>query len=151
MKKMRAKDPLGGKGKVTSNYGKRKSFEAKEYKSDNKHNGIDIATKAGTRVKAIEKGTVTKSKAHKGGFGNIVEVKHANGQKSLYGHLQKSGKINKGRKVAKGGAIGKVGSSGMSTGPHLHLSISKRGKSPLVNKLKNTENPKKYIRKSKSK
>jgi murein DD-endopeptidase MepM/ murein hydrolase activator NlpD len=147
--KLKFIDPLGGKGKITSNWGKRKPFKAKNFVSDPIHNGMDIGGKSGTRVKAMAKGKVIKSGKNKDGYGNVVIVKHSNGQQSLYGHLRGKGKAKKGITIKKGGTIGKLGNSGMSTGSHLHITISKKGKSALKNNLKDTINPRKVIKRKK--
>ncbi len=92
------------------------------------HLGIDYAAPSGTPVSTIGDGVVTKSQ-YSGGFGNYVEVKHANGYVSSYGHLLKYGRgIKRGVRVKQGQVIGYVGSTGLSTGPHLDFRIKKDGK-----------------------
>jgi murein DD-endopeptidase MepM/ murein hydrolase activator NlpD len=57
-----------------------------------------------------------------------VIVKHDDGKRSLYAHLNKIN-TKRGKKVDAGQKIGKVGSTGNSTGPHLHFEVrSKNGK-----------------------
>lgn len=57
------------------------------------------------------------------GIGNAVFIKHADNLYSQYCHLQ-SICVNVGDTVARGQTIGTVGSSGESTDPHLHFSLS---------------------------
>ncbi|MDP3276542.1 MAG: M23 family metallopeptidase [Deltaproteobacteria bacterium] len=58
------------------------------------------------------------------GLGNFVALAHANGQRSLYGHMRRGSiTLRVGDRVACGAAVGLVGSSGNSTGPHLHFEV----------------------------
>jgi murein DD-endopeptidase MepM/ murein hydrolase activator NlpD len=60
----------------------------------------------------------------KSGYGNVVEVTHANGLITRYAHL--SGFLSEeGQAVNTGTPIAKVGSTGRSTGPHLHFEVRK--------------------------
>lgn len=64
-----------------------------------------------------------------GGSGNGITIKCADGKTVSYGHLQ-SIKVKKGEHVNARTVIGTVGSTGCSTGPHLHFSITdSKGKS----------------------
>jgi len=89
------------------------------------HLGIDYAAPTGTPVSSIGDGTVVKAQLN-GGYGNYVEIRHANGYITGYGHLSKYGRgIKKGVRVRQGQIIGYVGSTGLSTGPHLDFRIQK--------------------------
>jgi len=91
------------------------------------HHGLDYSAPIGTPVSSIGDGVVT-YKGWKGGYGNLVEIRHKNGFKTRYGHLKTFAKgINKGGKVKMGQLIGYVGSTGLSTGPHLHFELHKNG------------------------
>jgi hypothetical protein len=58
------------------------------------------------------------------GFGNYVQLAHANGRTTLYGHLKKfSLLVNVGDVVGCGDKLGEMGSSGNSSGPHLHFEV----------------------------
>jgi murein DD-endopeptidase MepM/ murein hydrolase activator NlpD len=84
------------------------------------HKGVDLAAPTGTRIKASGDGEV-EFMGVKGGYGNVIVLKHPNGIKTVYGHLSRfSEAIRKGDKVAQGDIIGYVGMSGLATGPHLH-------------------------------
>lgn len=82
------------------------------------HGGWDIAGPTGTPIYAATGGTVTYS-GWKGGYGNFIEVRQADGSYQRYGHM--SGlNVSKGDTVEPGEQIGKMGSTGNSTGSHLH-------------------------------
>jgi murein DD-endopeptidase MepM/ murein hydrolase activator NlpD len=61
------------------------------------------------------------------GFGKCVIIEHANGLRTLYGHLN-TVMVHVGQKVKRNQYIGRVGSTGRTTGPHLHFTIWKDGK-----------------------
>jgi murein DD-endopeptidase MepM/ murein hydrolase activator NlpD len=91
------------------------------------HHGLDYVAPRGTPVSAIGNGTVT-FKGWKGGYGNLVEIRHMNNFKTRYGHLSRFAKgMYQGKKVKMGEVIGYVGSTGLSTGPHLHFELHKNG------------------------
>lgn len=104
------------------------------------HLGIDYAAPAGTPVDAVADGTVAFA-GRKGGFGNYVEIKHANDYLTAYGHLKSFGKgIKKGARVTQGQTVGYVGSTGLSTGPHLDFRIKHKNKFVDFLKMKNRNN-----------
>jgi murein DD-endopeptidase MepM/ murein hydrolase activator NlpD len=91
------------------------------------HHGLDYCAPIGTPVSAIGNGVVT-YKGWRGGYGNLVEIKHMNNFKTRYGHLSKFANVlYKGKKVKMGELIGYVGTTGLSTGPHLHFELHKNG------------------------
>lgn len=96
------------------------------------HTGIDIGASSGSKIVACGSGTVTKATTY-GGYGKCVIIDHGGGIISLYGHMS-SISVKKGQKVTAGQQIGKVGSTGVSSGPHLHLEFSVNGqtKDPLT-------------------
>jgi murein DD-endopeptidase MepM/ murein hydrolase activator NlpD len=58
------------------------------------------------------------------GTANLVQVRHADGLRAVYGHLRKgSVAVSVGQQVAAGAVLGVVGSSGCSTAPHLHFEL----------------------------
>jgi murein DD-endopeptidase MepM/ murein hydrolase activator NlpD len=102
------------------------------------HLGIDYAARPGRAIVASSSGTIS-YKGWKGGYGRVIEIKHANGIKTLYAHMRGFAKgMKKGRKVKQGKTIGYVGTSGRSTGPHLHFGLYKHGKAV---------NPGRYVQK----
>lgn len=91
------------------------------------HTGIDLAAPAGAAVRAATGGT-----AHvgydSGGAGLYVAVDVGSGVRILYCHLFTAA-VRSGQPVAAGEIIGAVGSSGLATGPHLHLEVQLNGRS----------------------
>ncbi|MGD1851074.1 MAG: M23 family metallopeptidase [Cyanophyceae cyanobacterium] len=86
------------------------------------HAGTDLAAAMGTPVTAVLSGKVTWSN-FLGGYGLAVALEHKDGtQKTLYGHLSEVF-VKPGDSVKQGDVIGRVGSTGLSTGPHLHLEV----------------------------
>lgn len=96
------------------------------------HPGIDMVAPQGTPVYAIESGTATVVEYSFFGYGHHVILTHDPGTTSLYAHLSET-LVSKDQQVTRGQLIGKVGSTGFSTGNHLHIEITKDGKtiSPL--------------------
>ncbi len=97
------------------------------------HQGVDFAAPKGTRVKASGEGVVD-FVGKKGGYGNVIVLKHKNGFSTVYGHLSAFAKgLRKGLKVAQSDIIGYVGMTGLATGPHLHYEflVGKAHKDPL--------------------
>jgi len=84
------------------------------------HKGVDYAAARGTKVKVTADGTVS-FVGKKGGYGNVVIVKHQSNHTTLYGHLSRfSSGLRLGQRVEQGDIIGFVGMTGLATGPHLH-------------------------------
>ncbi len=100
------------------------------------HLGVDLAAQYGTPVKAIADGRV-ESSGWCGELGNCIRIEHENDTISIYGHLSKiDAKAAPGSYIKMGQVIGNVGSTGLSTGPHLHFAIEKRG--AIINPLTQT-------------
>ncbi len=57
-------------------------------------------------------------------LGKVLEIKHANGIVSLYGHLE-TVLVEPRQAIKSGDPVATVGSSGVTTGTHLHLEIKK--------------------------
>ena len=71
-------------------------------------------------VVASAPGVVTLVSAKdKGGYGKFVQLTHANGEATIYAHMN-AVMVSVGQSVDQGTQIGIVGSTGNSTGPHLH-------------------------------
>src|SRR5881296_271001 len=92
------------------------------------HEGTDYAAGYGTPVRATADGIVTEA-GRNGGYGNLVEIRHANGIRTRYGHLSKfANGLHVGQRVSQEQTIGFVGSTGLSTGPHLHYEFLVNGR-----------------------
>jgi murein DD-endopeptidase MepM/ murein hydrolase activator NlpD len=91
------------------------------------HPGVDFGIPTGSKVKSISSGVVKgfdNTDAYKGcyAWGKWILVEHDNGLSSLYAHLSVISVVS-GQKVTAGQVIGYSGNTGVSTGPHLHLSL----------------------------
>lgn len=88
-----------------------------------RHAGTDYAASEGTPIRAIGDGVVTFA-GRMGGYGNAIDVRHANGFVSRYGHMRAFAKgISRGDRVGIGQTIGYVGHTGLATAAHLHFEI----------------------------
>lgn len=115
--------PIHSRYYLSSYYGWRSSpFSGKR----SYHSGIDMACPQGTPVYAALSGTVT-SVGYNSVYGNFVIITHHSGYKTLYGHMSKQ-LVTRGKRVDTSTKIGLVGSTGLSTGPHLHFTVYKFGK-----------------------
>jgi len=92
---------------------------------EKKHQGIDIAAKVGTPVKAASNGVVSFS-GWSSDFGNLLIIDHGNGFLTRYGHNSRV-VVEKGDIVKQGRIIAFAGNSGRSSAPHLHFEIWKDG------------------------
>lgn len=92
------------------------------YKVLTMHNGIDLIAGQGTPVLATADGVVLEVKRSGKGPGNIVEIGHDGGYRTLYAHLQDI-VVRKGERVKAGRKIADVGMSGNSFAPHLHYEV----------------------------
>ena len=91
------------------------------------HLGIDYAAPVGTPVWASASGRVVEA-GMKRGSGNTVVIAHSNGLSTRYYHLSKFARgLHAGQQVKQKDVIGYVGTTGLSTGPHLHFSVTKNG------------------------
>lgn len=89
------------------------------------HRGLDVGGRKGTPVLALADGIVSYS-GSLGGYGNLVELDHADGYRTRYAHNDKN-LVEVGSKVAKGQSIATMGTTGNSTGTHLHLEVRHSG------------------------
>ena len=92
------------------------------------HQGVDLPLKMGDPVYATFCGRVRISQYNKGGYGNLVIIRHDNGLETYYGHLSER-MVEPGQWVEAGQIIGLGGSTGRSTGPHLHFETRYYGQS----------------------
>lgn len=85
------------------------------------HPGLDISTRRHEPVLATASGVVVKS-GWGGDYGQVVEIDHGTGYRTVYGHLDAI-LVKEGQKVLRGERVGLVGSTGRATGPHLHYEV----------------------------
>src|SRR5436190_1406184 len=109
------------RGKVITTYGAKTNGKSSD--------GINLAVREGTPVKAAEDGVVAYSGNELKGYGNLVLVRHSNGYVTAYAHasevlVKRGDTIKRGQIIAKSGQSGEVGS------PQLHFEIRK-GSSPV--------------------
>ena len=110
--------------RISSVFGSRKHPIFGEWRN---HTGTDYAAAEGTPVRAIGDGVVIFA-GKKGGYGNMIDIRHRNGMVSRYGHMRGFATgIHPGSRVAMGSTIGYVGMTGWATGPHLHFEIRVNG------------------------
>jgi murein DD-endopeptidase MepM/ murein hydrolase activator NlpD len=108
--------------RVSSGFGMRKHPIHGNFR---KHQGIDYAAPTGTRVRAIGDAIVEHA-GPKGGYGNVVILRHNGQYSTVYGHLSRIA-VRRGARVAQNDTIGYVGQTGWATGPHLHYEFKVAG------------------------
>ena len=116
------------RGRVVSGFG----AKAKGLRND----GINIAAKRGSPVRAAENGVVAYAGNELRGFGNLLLLKHSGGWITAYAHNDKL-LVKRGQKIKKGQNIATVGSTGNVRTPQLHFELRKG---------KRARDPKKYLR-----
>jgi murein DD-endopeptidase MepM/ murein hydrolase activator NlpD len=110
------------RGWITSPFGNRTSPFSGILKF---HEGLDIAAQTGTPVMAPADGVVVKA-GFSTGYGNMVEISHGYGIKTLFAHNSRLN-VKAGQRIRRGDVISYVGDSGSSTGPHLHYEVRLNG------------------------
>jgi len=117
--------------RISSGFGMRRHPFLKSWRA---HTGIDYAAPAGTRVRAAGDGVVEFA-GHKGGYGNVVILRHRGRYTTLYAHLSRFAPgVRRGTRVAQGDIVAHVGSTGWATGSHLHyeFQIAGRARNPYA-------------------
>ncbi|HXY54482.1 MAG TPA: M23 family metallopeptidase [Nitrospirota bacterium] len=109
-------------GWVTSPFGNRTSPFSGIMKF---HEGMDIAAQTGTPVVSPADGVVIKA-GFSTGYGNMVEISHGYGIRTIFGHNTRLN-VKAGQRVKRGDVISYVGDTGTSTGPHLHYEVRLNG------------------------
>ncbi|APG63782.1 hypothetical protein LPB140_10150 [Sphingorhabdus lutea] len=89
------------------------------------HSGLDFRGAHGTPILAAADGVVSFA-GGQSGYGNTVEITHANGLMTRYAHLSAIN-VKVGQKLLTGTQVGKMGSTGRSTGTHLHFEVRVNG------------------------
>ena len=110
---------LPAKGRVSGEFGRRRVFNGQPRRP---HSGIDIAAPTGTPVTAPSAGQVIGV----GDYffnGKTLFLDHGQGLISMFCHLSAID-VAVGDWAERGTPIAKIGSTGRSTGPHLHWTVS---------------------------
>lgn len=117
--------------RVSSEFGRRRH---PIYKVVTQHNGLDFAIQEGTPVCATAEGVVlfAGTALH---YGEIVKVWHEGDFQTFYAHNSKL-LVCAGDRVRRGESIALSGNTGLTTGPHLHYEVRRRGV---------PENPRRYL------
>jgi murein DD-endopeptidase MepM/ murein hydrolase activator NlpD len=92
------------------------------------HDGVDIATAAGARVRASADGYVAYvgwNPWDNGRRAYVVIIGHANDLETIYAHLKPVALVRAGQHVRRGQRIGLVGMTGHTSGPHVHWEVSR--------------------------
>jgi murein DD-endopeptidase MepM/ murein hydrolase activator NlpD len=102
------------------------------------HDGVDIAGRAGTPIRAAGNGVVAfigfnPWEGYDSSF--IVVIAHGGGVSTLYAHLQPRYPVSQGQSVRQGQTIGYMGNTGRSTGTHVHWEVWQGGDWSPVNPL----------------
>lgn len=87
------------------------------------HTGVDWAAPTGTPILAAGNGVIEEA-GHKGGYGNYIRIRHANGYQTAYGHISRYAPgVAPGVKVRQNQLVAYVGCTGLCQGPHVHFEI----------------------------
>lgn len=92
------------------------------------HQGVDFAADIGTSICASANGEVSFAGYDGPGYGNLVELVHADGYITRYAHCNEIS-VLLGQSVDAGQVIGSVGETGRASGPHLHFEIRQNDRS----------------------
>lgn len=112
-------------GKITSGFGPSK-VAARPQKF---HDGTDIAAAENTVVFAPADGEVKYADTGLNGqdaYGKVMVIDHGSGWTTMYAHLNDFA-AKKGDRVSAGDPVAYVGSTGVSSGPHLHVEVRENG------------------------
>ena len=110
------------KGRLSSGFG---------WRGTRPHEGIDIAARKGTNIRAAAPGRVILA-GWLGGYGRVVIVKHTGPYSTVYAHTSRN-RVKKGQFVEAGQVIAEVGETGNAKGVHLHFEIrrDRKARDPL--------------------
>lgn len=118
--------PMEGMKPAGSRYGMRLHPVLRYWRM---HYGNDYTAAQGTELMAMSKGKVTYA-GWAGGAGMTVQITYWDGTVSYYEHMSRID-VKVGQAVLPSEVVGLSGSTGLSTGPHLHLEIHPDGKAAV--------------------
>ena len=107
-------------GRISGVYGSQRILNGEPRQP---HYGIDIAARAGTKVRAPADGLVTLAEPDLFLSGGTLIVDHGHGLSSAFLHLSCI-LATPGERVRRGRTIAEVGATGRATGPHLDWRVS---------------------------
>ena len=105
-------------GKVLSTFGLKRSGR--------RNDGINVAARPGTPVRAAEDGVVVYVGDGFRGYGRMVLLRHADGYTTAYAH-NSAVLVRELQRVARGEVIARVGSTGAVAEPQLHFELRREG------------------------
>jgi murein DD-endopeptidase MepM/ murein hydrolase activator NlpD len=111
---------IPAKGRLSTEYGETRYVN--DSPTSYRHSGLDIGAPTGTPIYAANTGKVVLAR-YLIMTGNTIVIDHGLGLFSVYFHMDKLW-VEQGDMVERGQQIGEMGSTGFSTGPHLHLTMS---------------------------
>jgi murein DD-endopeptidase MepM/ murein hydrolase activator NlpD len=94
------------------------------------HTGVDLAAPSGSWISAAGAGTVLRA-GWCFSLGYCVQIAHAGGFQTVYGHGNGVFAVSAGQTVAAGQRIMQVGCTGICYGSHLHLSLTRNNQDVL--------------------
>jgi murein DD-endopeptidase MepM/ murein hydrolase activator NlpD len=114
-------------GRISGRFGSQRIYRGGE--AGAYHSGLDIAGGAGTTYVAPADGVVTLAAADAEFSleGHLLIVDHGQGLNSAFLHASEL-LVREGDHVKQGQPLGKIGMTGRATGPHLHWSLTWRGR-----------------------
>ena len=123
VRKALLRTPIDG-ARLTSSFGNRR-HPVLGYSA--MHRGVDFGAVEGTPIQAAGTGTIEQVGPN-GNYGKYVRIRHNPEFATAYAHLSRfAGDLRIGGRIKQGEIIGYVGSTGLSTGPHLHYEVIRRG------------------------
>lgn len=119
---------------ISSPFGPRGSMSTPNGTTAGFHQGMDIAYPSGVPLVALDRCTVTTvQRDPTSSYGYFIVMEpygltpdDDSWYQVWYGHMLYPPLLNIGDVVETGGVVGYVGSTGMATGPHLHLEVRNR-------------------------
>ena len=112
--------PVDKKARISSEFGSSRILNGVKTAG---HSGTDYALSSGSEIYAPADGVVKITHPDMFYSGKTILIDHGYGVFSSYSHLSDI-LVQQGDNVKQGDLIGKVGTTGRSTGPHLHLTLT---------------------------
>ena len=100
----------------------RRNYPTCNNKKGGFHNGLDIAAKYGTPLRAAEDGRVIAVGNAPYAYGVWAAIEHDNGLVTAYTHMSVRF-VGVGQELKRGDTVGNMGSTGLSTGSHIHFMV----------------------------